>query len=100
LADCIDDPSPREFTESRQKLFAEAGLSEVKTILGWRVDFRRLIISLPHDKFQVWKSDINSILQHGKSDANELETLIGRLGHVGTIIPFVHHFMSRLRELQ
>jgi hypothetical protein len=56
---------------------------------------------LPYDKYQAWKNDIDSILQHSKSNANELEALIGRLGHVGTIIPFVHyHFISRLRELQ
>jgi hypothetical protein len=95
-----DDPSPREFMESRGKLIAEAGLTEIKTILGWVIDFRRLMISLPFNKFQLWSSGINDILSIDKSNAKELETLIGRLGHVGIMLPMVHHFLSRLRELQ
>ncbi len=95
-----DDPSPREFMESRAKLTAEAGLTELKTILGWVFDFRRLIISLPYNKYQAWSNNIREILSRDKSTSKELETLVGRLGHVGTIIPMVHHFLSRLRELQ
>ena len=95
-----NDPSPREFMESRAKLTAEAGLTEIKTVLGWVLDFRRLIVSLPYNKYQAWNNNINEILTRDKSTARELETLIGRLGHLGTIIPMVHHFLSRLRELQ
>ena len=31
--------------------------------------------------------------------AKELETTIGRLGHLALVVPHVHHFMSQLREL-
>ncbi len=31
--------------------------------------------------------------------AKVFEMNIGRLGHLGLAIPFVHHFMSRLRDL-
>ena len=95
-----DDPSPREFMESRAKLIAEAGLTELKTVLGWVLDFRRLIISLPYNKYHAWSNNIREILSRDNSTARELETLVGRLGHVGTIIPMVYHFLSRLRELQ
>jgi hypothetical protein len=93
-------PIPREEMEARNKLSAEAGLEEQKVILGWHVNFCRLIISLPHNKFIAWTESINEILSHGTSTAKELETTIGRLGHLGTIIPFVYHFLSRLRDLQ
>ena len=86
--------------ESRAKLTAEAGLTEIKTVLGWVLDFRRLIILLPYNKYQEWSNSINEILTRDKSTARELETLIGRLGHLGTIILMVHHFLSQLRELQ
>ena len=33
-------------------------------------------------------------------NARTLETTIGRLTHISIIIPSVHHFLSRLRELQ
>ena len=29
----------------------------------------------------------------------ELESTIGRQGHLALVIPFVHHFLSRLQEL-
>jgi hypothetical protein len=43
---------------------------------------------------------INNILAHGTSKAKEPETMIGRLGHLGAIMPFVYHFLSRLRNPQ
>ncbi len=95
-----NEPIPREEVEARSKLSAEAGLEEQKVILGWHVNFCRLIILLPHNKFIAWTESISEILSHGTSTAKELETTIGRLGHLGTIIPFVYHFLSRLRDLQ
>ena len=93
-----DEPIPREEMEAINKLVAEATPEEMKTILGWMMDFRRLIISLPFNKHQAWSSDIQNILVRGSAKANELETMIGRLGHLGMVIPFVYHFLSRLRE--
>ncbi|KAL3811131.1 hypothetical protein ACHAXA_005942 [Cyclostephanos tholiformis] len=95
-----DEPIPREEMEARNKLSAEAGLEETKTILGWLIDFRRLIISLPSNKFIAWTELINKILTRGTSTAKELETTIGQLGHLSAIMPFVYHFLSRLRNLQ
>jgi hypothetical protein len=86
--------------EARNKLAAKAGLEEEKIILGWHFDFRRLIISLPSNKFIAWMDSINDILARGTTTAKELETTIGRLGHLGAIVPFVYHFLSRLRDLQ
>ena len=86
--------------EAQNKLLAEAALEEKKIILGWHVDFCRLIISLPDNKFIAWTVSIKKILSRGTSTAKELETMIGRLGHLGAIVPFVYHFLSRLRDLQ
>ena len=82
------------------KLIAEAGLEETKTILGWEFDFRRMLVSLPENKFTAWSEAISSILEKGVATAKELEKNIGRLVHLGLVLPHVHHFMSRLRELQ
>jgi hypothetical protein len=35
----------------------------------------------------------------GKTTPKELEHLIGRLSHLGLVVPFVNHFLSRLRDI-
>jgi len=94
------EPIPREEMAALAKLLAEARLEETKTILGWVFDFRRLLISLPENKFTAWSETIQTILDNGRVTAKELERNIGRLVHLGLVLPHVHHFMSRLRELQ
>ena len=72
-----DKPIPRESMDARDKLIAEAGTSEMKIILGWMFDFRRLRISLPENKFIAWTTTINKLLANGSSTAKELESTIG-----------------------
>ena len=95
-----NEPIPRESMDARDKLFAEAGLTEIKMILGWEFDFHRLKISLPDNKFIAWTTDVNNLLDAGTTTAKELESTIGRLGHLALVVPGVYHFLSRLRELQ
>jgi hypothetical protein len=40
------------------------------------------------------------VIQQRTMTAKEVESIVGHLGHVGMAIPFVHHFLSRLRSLQ
>ena len=63
---------------ARSKLLAEAGPEEVKTILGWICDFRRLLILLPVNKFIAWSKAIEDMLSSGKTTAKELGKNIGR----------------------
>ena len=93
-----EEPIPREPMEARNKLVAEATPEEIKLILGWMMDFRSLVISLPDNKHTAWSNSIQELLVTGLAKAKELETLIGRLGHLGMVLPFVYHFLSRLRE--
>ena len=86
--------------DARDKLFAEAGLTELKMILGWEFDFRRLKAALPKNKFIAWTTDVSQLLDNRTTMAKALELTIGRLGHLALIVPGVHHFLSRLRELQ
>jgi hypothetical protein len=53
------EPIPRETMEARNKLELEALLEETKTILGWLIDFRRLLIILPDNKFTAWTKAID-----------------------------------------
>ena len=53
---------PRKDIISLKKLRAEGQLSEIKTVLGWELNTRRLLISLPSHKVTDWLRDIDSIL--------------------------------------
>ena len=72
-----EEPIPREPMEARNLLVAEATPEEIKLILGWTMDFRSLIISLPDNKYTAWSESIQQLLVTGSAKAKELETLIG-----------------------
>jgi hypothetical protein len=86
--------------DARDKLLAEAGLSETKVIPGWFFDFRKLQISLPENKFIAWTTNVSNLTAKGMTTAKELESTIGQLGHLALVVPGVHHFLSCLQELQ
>ena len=69
-------------------------------ILGWEFDFQRLEVALPKNKFIAWTTDVSQLLDNRTTTAKALESTIGRLGHLALVVPGVHHFLSRLRELQ
>ncbi len=98
---CIapDEPIPCLNMAALHKLSAEGRLKETKMILGWLWDFRRLTISLPIDKYHAWSAAISKMIDEKTTTTKDLDTTIGRLTHLSMIIPFVHHFLSRLREL-
>jgi hypothetical protein len=56
------------------------------------------MIALPRNKFVAWTNAIETLLNMDKITHKELETLIGRLNHVGFIIPLARHFLGRLRK--
>ena len=85
--------------EARNKLHAEAGLEEQKTVLGWLIDTRHLLVRLPKNKFIAWSNISGEMMQKGTTIAKELESIIGRLVHLGMAIPLVYHFLSRIRDL-
>ncbi len=43
---------------------------------------------------------MNKLIAEGTTIAKELESMIGRLRHLVLVVPGVHHFLSRLQELQ
>jgi hypothetical protein len=95
-----NEPIPCEPMIARDKLTAEGGLSETKMILGWLFNFRTLIVSLLDHKFIAWwTAAIQKMVTLKRTTSKDLETTIGRMGHVGFVIPWVHHFLSRLRSL-
>jgi len=90
------DVIPRKEIISLKKLQAEGQLSEIKTVLGWNLDTRRLVISLPDHKVTDWLRDIDAILLAKKFHYKLLEPIMGRLNHVACILQPMRHFMGRL----
>ena len=93
------DPIPRKDLVSLSKLEAEGTMEETKILLGWRLNSRRLSVSLPKEKFLGWSETINKMLHRGQVTPSELESMIGRLNHITIIISHAKHFMSRIRYL-
>ena len=94
-----NEPLPRETMAAIEKLLAEAGPEERKIMLGWHLNFRSLIISLPENKAKAWSTEISEMLADGKTQSKRLERNIGRFVNIGMILPYVHHFLARLRTL-
>jgi hypothetical protein len=95
-----NEPLPRSALLNATKLAAEGALEETKIVLGWKLDTRRLLISLPDHKFKAWTSQIRTIIETKKTTAKELETVLGRLTNAASILPMARHFLPRLRFLQ
>jgi hypothetical protein len=95
----VNKPIPREPMVAQHKLKAEGGLAKLKVILGWLFNFRGLTVSLPKHKHIAWSGEIQSMLDRRRTTKKALELTIGRLGHIGFVIPWVFHFLSHLRTL-
>ena len=61
-----DEPIPRDWMEAINKLVAEAGLEEIKLALGWQINLRLLLVSLPVNKAIAWDTDIRCLLKNGE----------------------------------
>ena len=92
------EPLPRDDLASIKKLLAEGTPSEALCLLGWDADARRLLLRLPWSKHLAWRDDMLRLLRARGATRSELDTLVGRLNHVGHIIPAARHFLSRLRD--
>jgi hypothetical protein len=51
-------------------------------------------------KYEEWSSDIRKMITSKSSKGDKLRNTIGRLNHVGFIIPAARHFLGRLRHFE
>jgi hypothetical protein len=82
--------------DARAKLKAETGLTKTKVILGWLLNFWMMMIALPENKFIAYSQAISDMIEHGWTSKAELKTNIRQWVHLGQVLPFIHHFLSRL----
>ena len=94
-----NEPIKRDDNISDKKLKGEGQPSEIKTMLGWIINTRSMRVYLPEDKAKAWSNDIEAILKSNRIVHKDLESTIGRLNHVGYILPTGRYFLNRLRHL-
>jgi hypothetical protein len=92
----LSESIPRNFIISMKKFIAEGKMEESKTILGWVINTRSLIISLPVDKYDKWSKDIQLLISSKQVCSSQLETIIGHLNHTASILSMMRHFMGRI----
>jgi hypothetical protein len=95
--DSADSPT-REHMIALSKLSAEGGFRPKQTVLGWDVDTDSLLISLPTDKYNAWRHDIQKLLHDGYTTHDDLESIVGCLNNTGTVIPMGRFFLGDLRR--
>jgi hypothetical protein len=81
------------------KLAEEGQLMERFIILGWIIDTRRLLISLPQKKFKRWNKELGEIIHRKKVSYALLESLIGRLNHAASVCPLMRYFLGKIRSV-
>ncbi len=97
------EPLVRDLLLSLEKAEAEGTPNELLIVLGWLLDTRRLLISLPQDKYIAWTNDLKAIINppraaHKYIPGKTLESMEGRLQHVATVMPLAGHFMHLVRD--
>ena len=92
-----DEAITREDLLSLKKFLAEATPEEIKIILGWLVDTRRMLVALPESKVIGWSASLRTLISQRYGTLKQLEQLDGRLNHACYIIPGARHFMGRVR---
>lgn len=87
---------PQKDLTSLSKLIAEGRLEELKIIIGWLLDTRRMIIAPPEHKFITWVQQLQDLIDNKRATYQDLDQLIGRLNHVGYITLNARYFLSQL----
>ena len=88
----------RSVALSIRKLSGDGAPTEIKKILGWVIDTRRMIIAMSNDKFTKWTKSINDVLSNGYCSLKELERLIGKLVRTSRIIPGSQCYLKPIRK--
>lgn len=88
---------PRDEFLTLSKLEAEGAPAEIRIVLGWQIDTRRLLISLPRDKHATWRRELQDLLQTPTAAFSTWDSLLGRLNHAAEVIPLSRYFLGHLR---
>ena len=72
----------------------------MKIVLRWEFNTRALTLALPLAKYLAWTCKLNDMVKQCLVPVKAIESLDGRLNHVGTICPMMRHFLNCLQKLK
>ena len=75
------EPILRRSILSMLKLLAEGFPAEQQIVLGWLLDTRCLLVSLPSGKYSAWLAMIEKVIKEKGCTKGDLDTLKGQLNH-------------------
>ena len=78
------------------KMKAEGAAKERKICLGWMLDTRRLLVSLPDHKTLGWISQIDSLLKNETVGEKKLSSMLGRLENIAQVQTILGHFLNNI----
>ena len=85
---------------SDDKTRIEGAPEEIKICLGWTLNTRSLLVSLPDHKKTGWSQQIEVLLTHKTANGKELSSILGRLENIAQIVTMFGHFLSNIRALE
>ena len=91
---------PRQNLIADDKNEAEGAPEEVKIVLGWEIDSRRLLVRLPYHKFKAWSSQVQTFITRKSTNLDDLRSVIGRMENVACMVPMFAHFLNNMRQLE
>jgi hypothetical protein len=94
-----NEPIPRDDLLSVKKTLGEGQMAETRIVLGWQFQTRSLRIQLTPEKLTCWSRAIDVHLASKSVKVEDIHTTLGRLQHVGLMLPASRHFLSRIHDL-
>jgi hypothetical protein len=76
---------------SLAKFAADGRPEEIKIVLGWCLNTRQLLVSLPECKQVIWKDQIQNVLNESNATLAELKNIKGRLTHLACVDRAARH---------
>jgi hypothetical protein len=85
---------------SDNKNDTEGSPKETKVCLGWILDTRHLLVSLPFHKLKAWDSQLVQVLSQNSVSDKDLCSVLGCLENVAMIVCMFGHFLNNIRSMQ
>jgi hypothetical protein len=95
----LHDPLPHDALLFLRKLQGEGKREEIKVVWGWDLNSRKLTIARTQGKFEILRKEVQLFLDKVHAPTAILKSSFGRLENAACIMPYMHHFMGRIRKV-
>ena len=90
----------REDMVAIDKCVAEGAPAEVRICLGWQMNTRALLVSLPSHKCTAWSSQVNNFIIRKTAKYDEITSVLRRLENITIILRMGAHFLNNFRSME